>query len=123
MFHRGKLTDETEALIMSLPADMHPMTQFSMGVMACQPQSKFVKAYKDGIHKSKYWEPTLEDALDVCAKVSRIAALVFNNSYGNGKPMPAADESLDYGANFAKMIGIEDKTFWELMRLYIVIHA
>lgn len=52
-----------------------------MGVLACQPESKFVKAYKDGIHKSKYWEPTLEDALDVCAKVSRIAALVYNNTY------------------------------------------
>jgi citrate synthase len=53
-----------------------------MGVMACQPRSKFAKAYADGLHKSKYWEPTLEDALDVCAKVSRIAAIVFNNSYG-----------------------------------------
>jgi citrate synthase len=62
---------------------MHPMTQFSIGVLAAQPGSKFVKAYKDGVHKSKYWESTLEDALDVCAKVSRIAALVFNNAYHN----------------------------------------
>lgn len=60
---------------------MHPMTQFSMGVMACQPKSQFAKAYSEGVHKSKYWEPTLEDALDVCAKVSRIAALVYSNSY------------------------------------------
>jgi citrate synthase len=78
---RGKLTEEEEALISNLPADMHPMTQFSMGVMACQPKSKFVKAYREGVHKSKYWEATLEDALDVCAKVSRIAALVFYNSF------------------------------------------
>jgi len=94
-----------------------------MGVMACQPNSKFAKAYSSGIHKSKYWEPTLEDALDVCAKVSRIAAIVFNNSYGKGKPIPSADPNLDYGANYAKMLGFEDQTFWELMRLYLVLHA
>lgn len=94
-----------------------------MGVMACQSNSKFAKAYREGVHKSKYWETTLEDALDVCAKVSRIAALVFNNSYGNGKPIPEPDETLDYGANYAKMLGFDDHTFWELMRLYIVLHA
>lgn len=101
---------------------MHPMTAFSMGVMACQSNSKFAKAYREGVHKTKYWETTLEDALDVCAKVSRIAAIVFNNSYGKG-PIPDADPSLDYGANYAKMLGFEDQTFWELMRLYIVLHA
>lgn len=99
------------------------MTQFSMGVMACQPHSKFAKSYHDGIHKSKYWEPTLEDALDVCAKVSRIAALVYHNSYKSGKDIPDIDNKLDYGANFSRMLGFEDEKFWELMRLYLVIHA
>jgi citrate synthase len=83
LFRRGQLTEDQEKLIKSLPSDMHPMTQFSIGVLACQPGSKFAKAYKDGVHKSKYWDSTLEDALDLCAKVSRIAALVFNNSYFN----------------------------------------
>lgn len=120
---RGRVPAEAEKLILSLPKDMHPMTQFSMGVMACQPYSKFAKAYHDGIHKSKYWEPTLEDALDVCAKVSRIAALVFHNTYKSGKDIPDIDMKLDYGANFSRMLGFEDHSFWELMRLYIVIHA
>lgn len=94
-----------------------------MGVMACQPNSKYAKAYRDGVHKSKYWETTLEDALDVCAKVPRIAGLVFNNSYGHGKPMPDQDPLLDMSANYARYLGIEDKNFWELMRLYLVLHA
>ena len=102
---------------------MHPMTAFSMGVMACQQNSKFAKAYRDGVHKSKYWETTLEDALDVVAKVHRIAALVFNNSYGKGKAIADPDMHLDYGANYARMLGFEDKNFWELMRLYLVLHA
>lgn len=56
-----------------------------MGIMACQPYSKFARAYHEGIHKTKLWEPALEDALDVCARVSRIAALVYYNCYKNVK--------------------------------------
>lgn len=59
------------------------MTQFSMGVLACQKDSKFAQAYASGTHKSKYWESTYEDALDVCAKVSRIASIIYHNCYGN----------------------------------------
>lgn len=81
LYTRGQLTQDEEKLILQFPQHMHPMTQFSMGVMACQPQSRFVRAYREGIHKSQYWEPTLNDALDVIAKVSRIAALVYRNTY------------------------------------------
>jgi len=121
IFRRGELSAEEEKLIKSLPANMHPMTQLSAGVLICQPSSKFAKAYQDGVHKSKYWEPTLEDALDLCAKVSRIAAIVYNNSYGGA--LPDRDSSLDYGANYANQLGFKDQEFWELMRLYITIHA
>jgi len=91
-------------------------------MLMCQPDSHFAKAYQNGVHKSKYWEATYEDALDVCAKVSRVAALIFHNKYGSG-PMPARDGALDYGANFANQLGFKDEKFWELMRLYITIHA
>jgi len=64
----------------------------------------------------------MEDALDLCAKVSRIAALVYHNKYRSGD-MIARDPSLDYGANFANQMGFTDKQFWELIRLYLVLHA
>ena len=32
------------------------MTQFSAAITAMQLESKFAKAYSEGIHKSKYWE-------------------------------------------------------------------
>ena len=35
MFKRGELSAEEEKLIKMLPKDMHPMTQFSTGVMMC----------------------------------------------------------------------------------------
>lgn len=71
----------------------------------------------------KYWEPTLEDALDLCAKVSRIAAIIFHNCYGDNMAIPDRDPNLDYGANYANQLGFKNADFWELMRLYIVIHA
>lgn len=52
MYERGHLTADQEKLIKAFPKDMHPMTQLSAGVLACQPGSKFVKAYTDGIHKT-----------------------------------------------------------------------
>lgn len=83
LYQRGTIPSDIENLIKTFPKHMHPMTQLSMGVLACQPLSKFAKAYHEGIHKSKYWEPTFEDALDVCARVSRIAAIIFHNCYGD----------------------------------------
>jgi len=123
LYRRGELSADEETMIKSFPKDMHAMTQFSMGVMACQPKSHFMNAYQNGVHKTKYWESTLEDCLDLCAKVSRIAAIVFQNKYGDSATMPARDGALDYSANYANQIGFTDPKFWELMRLYITIHA
>lgn len=123
LFRRGELSADEETLIKSLPRDMHAMTQLSMGVMACQPKSHFMKAYHEGVHKTKYWESTLEDCLDLCAKVSRIAALVYANKYGDNTAVPARDGALDYSANYANQLGFTDEQFWECMRLYISIHA
>ncbi len=123
IYQRGQLSKEQEKLITSFPKDMHAMTQFSAGVMMCQPDSHFAKAYQSGVHKSKYWEATYEDALDVCAKASRIASIVFHNKYGDNSKVPDRDGALDYGANYANQLGFKDKNFWELMRLYITIHA
>jgi len=123
LFIRGELSAEEERMIKSFPRDMHAMTQFSMGVLACQPSSKFMQAYQSGVHKTKYWESTLEDCLDLCAKVNRIAAIIFANKYGDNSAIPARDGALDYGANYANQLGFTNEKFWELMRLYITIHA
>lgn len=80
LYQRGKLTKEQENLIKQFPKGMHPMTQLSMGVLACQTEARFPHTHKD-VPKDVYWESTLEDCLDVCAKVSRIAAIVFHNCY------------------------------------------
>lgn len=32
------------------------MSQFSAGITALNSESKFAKAYSDGVHKASYWE-------------------------------------------------------------------
>ena len=51
-----------------------------------------------------------------------IAALIYRVSYKDGVVAPY-DSSLDYSANFARMLGYNDPEFDELMRMYLVIHS
>lgn len=37
------------------------------------------------MHKKEYWKHTLEDILDVWAKLPEVAALVYANTYKGGK--------------------------------------
>ena len=98
------------------------MTKLSIGTLGLQKYSHFHHAYSTGVDKRKYWEYVLEDSLDLCAKISKIAAIAFVNSYGKGG-VPTADLNLDYSANFANMMGFTNPEFHELMRLYLTIHA
>ncbi|GAA0151648.1 transferase [Lithospermum erythrorhizon] len=119
---RATIPDHVYKTIEGLPVNAHPMTQFATGVMALQVQSEFQKAYEKGIHKSKYWEPTYEDSLNLIAQVPVVAAYVYRRMYKNGQVIPMHD-SLDYGGNFAHMLGFDNPDMQELMRLYVTIHS
>lgn len=120
---RAKLPAHVEPLIRSLPKTMHPMTQLSLALLACQTDSKFAAAYGKGVNKSKYWESTLEDVLDVMAKLPEIAALIYRCSFKDGKLTKDTTGTLDYSASFNRMLGYDTPAFDELMRLYLVIHS
>lgn len=123
MKERSYISDETIDLIRSFPKDMHPMTQFSMGMMALQPMSSFAKKYREGVNKAQYWEAIFDDCINVVAKSSKVAALVFNNIYKDGKDLPTfEDDKLDFGAKYAHMLGYDSQDMYELMRLYITLH-
>ncbi|MES1915178.1 MAG: hypothetical protein MHM6MM_007160, partial [Cercozoa sp. M6MM] len=85
-------------------------------------ESKFAKAYRDGAHKSTYWQYYVEDTLDLVARLPEVAARVFRNKFRDGEII-APDHSLDWGANFAHMLGFDEPEFKELMRLYLTIHT
>lgn len=98
------------------------MTQFSLAVLAAQTESIFAKKYADGLSKDLYWDPMYEDALNLVARIPKIAAYIYRRTYKNGEHL-SGDSSLDWSANFAKMLGYESDIFYEMMRLYMTIHA
>lgn len=107
----------------AMPKDTHPMTLFSLAVQSLEPQSEFARRYHEGMKKSEYWEPALEDTLNLTAKLPVVAAFIYNLKYKDGKE-PKVDPKLDYGANFAQMIGVEDQQgYADLARLYFIIHS
>jgi citrate synthase len=108
--------------IESLPITTHPMTQFSIGVMALQNESVFAKAYSEGISKKDYWDYTYEDTMNLIARLPRIAAYIYRRKYKNGEHIQP-NGMLDWSANLAHMLGYDDEGFRELMRLYLTIHA
>lgn len=109
-------------VIEALPASTHPMTQFSVGVMALQKESVFAKAYAKGINKKDHWDYVYEDTMNLIARLPRVAAYIYRRKYKGGDHIQP-DGMLDWAGNFAHMLGFEDKGFYALMRLYMTIHA
>ena len=106
----------------SLPKSTHPMTQFSAAILALQTESVFAAAYRKGINKKDYWDPTYEDAMNLIARLPRVAAYIYRRTYKNSEHIEP-DPKLDWAANFAHMLGFDNDDFKRLMRLYLTIHA
>lgn len=109
-------------VIESFPVSSHPMTQFTAAVLALQTESKFAKAYNEGISKKEHWDFVYEDTMTLIARLPRVAAYIYRRKYKGGEHIQP-DGMLDWSGNFAHMLGYEDDSFKELMRLYLTIHA
>jgi citrate synthase len=109
-------------VIEAFPVASHPMTQFTAAILALGTESKFAKAYNEGINKKEYWDYAYEDTMTLIARLPRIAAYIYRRKYKNGDHIQP-DGMLDWSGNFAHMLGYEDESFKELMRLYLTIHA
>ena len=106
----------------ALPINTHPMTMFVVGVMALQTESYFHKKYAEGLNKKDYWLPTFDDSIVLISRLPRIAAYIYRRKYKNDDHIQP-NGLLDWASNFAHMLGYEDQSFHELMRLYMTIHA
>jgi citrate synthase len=119
---RSHVPNHVFQVIEALPITTHPMTQFCAAVLALQTESKFAKAYNEGISKKEYWDYTYEDTMTLIARLPRVAAYIYRRKYKNGEHIQP-DGMLDWSANFAHMLGFDNDGFKELMRLYMTIHA
>jgi citrate synthase len=121
---RSKLPSHVVDTLHQLPADMHPMTQLAIGVNALQMQSVFARRYADGMAKSDFWDPALEDSLNLLAALPELAARIYRHNYhGRAYVANPISDGLDWSASFARMMGFDDGKFDELLRLYLVIHS
>lgn len=119
---RSHVPNHVFQTIEALPLNAHPMTQFVVGVMALQTESQFAKKYAAGLSKKDYWEAVFDDSMDLIARLPRVAAYIYRRKYKFGDHIQP-NGLLDWAGNFAHMMGFEDESFKELMRLYMVIHA
>ena len=71
------------------------MTQLGMGVAALNHDSAFQAAYERGMKKPEYWVHTLEDCIDLIARLPALAARIYRNVYSPGAPLAPVDGSLD----------------------------
>jgi len=121
---RAELPEYIYKMLKVMPKDTHPMILLSQAVMALERTSDFAQKYHDGMKKDAYWESALEDSMDLTAKLPVIAAFIYRYKYFGEKKKPKYNPKLDYGANFAKMMGVSDKKgYAELSRLYFILHS
>ena len=121
---RAKVPDYVWKVLEAMPKDSHPMAMFDTAILVMEKESKFRLNYDLGIKKSDYWVWTLEDALDIVAKLPEIAAGVYRLRFNKGPRIPF-DPSLDWSGNYVKMLGLGDPggKFTECMKLYLVLHS
>ncbi len=119
---RSNVPEQTFKVLEALPPDTHPMTQFIAAITSMQSSSIFARRYAEGLGKGEYWRPVYEDAMNLIARLPRIAAYIYRRTYHGGDHI-APDISLDWAANFAHMLGNDSEDFKNLMRLYLTIHA
>jgi citrate synthase len=108
----------------TMPNDSHPMVMLSTAILVMERESAFRKAYDAGVGKEKQWMGMLEDSIRLISRSTTIAAGIYRMKFNKGERI-APRKDLDWGSNFAYMLGIADPTgkFAELIRMYLVLHS
>ncbi len=111
-------------VLRAMPDDSHPMAMFNTGILVMERESEFRKRYDEGMKKTDFWEPALEDSLNLLARITELAAGVYRIRFKKGKLIPP-DPSKDWSSNFVHMTGLPDPggNFSKYMALYFVLHS
>jgi citrate synthase len=109
-------------VLSAMPAQAQPMTLFSQAILAMQTESIFTRKYDQGMRKDEQWLYMLEDSLNMTAKLPAIAAFIYNLKFKDAQ-VPVPNPDLDWSANFAAMMGVEDPQYADLSRLYFILHS
>ena len=120
----SKVPSYVWSVLEKMPEESHPMTMFSLGILAMQNDSIFRKKYDEGMHKNKFWEYILEDGTQLIAKLPELGAGIYRMRFNKGNRIDS-DDSLDWSSNFVHMMGMSDQgdNFRKLMQLYFMLHC
>ena len=119
------------------------MTQLGIGVAALNHDSSFRATYEKGLNKSQYWVSTLEDSINLIARLPVLAARIYRNIYHPDNTLPPIDMDLDFVGegekkfllsavlmvsfalgNYSRLLGFgENNDLTEYLRLYMALHA
>ena len=122
LYARSEIPDYVWNVLRDMPEAAHPMDMLVTAIALLEDESIFRRRYDEGMRKEEYWEPALEDALNLLAKLPGLAAGIYRIRYNKGG-LILPDPDLDWSENFAHMLGIDDPEFYDLMRLYMVLHS
>lgn len=121
---RASVPEYVWNVLKAMPDDSHPMCMLNTAILVMEKESVFRKRYDEGMKKEDYWQATLEDALNIIAKLPTIAAGIYRLRFKKGERIQS-NSKLDWASDFAHMLGLPDKNgeFAKLMRLYMVLHS
>lgn len=119
---RANVPQHVFDVIDAMPRSARPMAQFSAAIISMASDSYFMNAQIAGVQKKFYWDTTYEDAMNLIARLPRIAAYIYRRSFHKGEHIDP-DPRLDWAGNLAHMMGFKHPPVQRLMRLYMSIHA
>ena len=120
---RSAVPDYVWDVLSGMPKDSHPMAMFNTAILSMQKESKFAEAYDLVVSKGDYWESTLEDGLNIIAKLPAIGAAVYRLRFEKGERLKEG-ESDDWSEKFLQMMGMDySEDMLKMMQLYLMLHC
>lgn len=121
---RCRLPDYLWRVVEALPTDAHPMALLNTGVLALQPGSIFAKRYGEGLPPDRFWEATLEDALNLLSQLPCLAGYIYRRRTKKGA-IACCDARRDWAGGYAHMLGLPDPNgrLAAAVRLLCVVHS
>lgn len=120
---RGSVPRYCLRMIDSMDKRVHPMAQLCAASACLNPQSQFVEAYTKGARRADYWKYSYEDSMNLIAMLPTVAAAIYSNVFRDGEGSREVNYEEDWSGNFCRMLGLPEKDFVDLMRLYMILHA
>ncbi|KAL8271558.1 hypothetical protein Esti_004593 [Eimeria stiedai] len=119
----SRLPEVVSSVLRALPKGGHPMAALVAAAASLSDFSFFRFATEaPAVDRKLLWKAALPDALSLVVRTAVTAATIYANKFGDGH-VPQPDSSLDFAANFARMLGLKGQQQTELIRLYLLLHA